>query len=40
MAKSAALFMNQKADVKSTMTALKSTLEGIYTKDVKPKLKA
>jgi sn-glycerol 3-phosphate transport system substrate-binding protein len=40
MAKSAALFMNQKADVKSTMTALKSTLEGIYTKDVKPKLKS
>lgn len=40
MAKSAAKFMNEKADVKATMTALKTTLEGIYTKDVKPKLKA
>lgn len=40
MAKSAAKFMNEKADVKATMTALKSTLDGIYTKEVKPKLKA
>ncbi|MDQ6753253.1 MAG: ABC transporter substrate-binding protein [Actinomycetota bacterium] len=40
MAKSAAKFMNEKADVKATMTALKATLEGIYTRDVKPKLKA
>ncbi len=40
MAKSAAKFMNEKADVKTTMTALKATLEGIYTKDVKPKLKS
>ena len=40
MAKSAAKFMNEKADVKTTLTALKSTLEGIYNKDVKPKLKS
>jgi sn-glycerol 3-phosphate transport system substrate-binding protein len=40
MAKSAAKFMNEKADVKDTMTALKATLEGIYNKDVKPKLKS
>ena len=40
MAKSSAKFMNEKADVKDTMTALKATLEGIYNKDVKPKLKS
>jgi len=40
MAKSAAAIFTQQSDVKATMTALKTTLEGIYTKDVKPKLKA
>ncbi|MBG0740018.1 ABC transporter substrate-binding protein [Paeniglutamicibacter antarcticus] len=40
MAKAAAKFMNEKADVKATMTALSATLEGIYNKDVKPKLKS
>lgn len=39
MAKAAAKIMNEKGDVKSTMADLKKTLEGIYTKDVKPKLK-
>lgn len=40
MAKAAAKILTQKADVKATLTELKATLEGIYTKDVKPKLKA
>lgn len=40
MAKSAAKFMNEKAAVKSTMTDLTSTLDGIYKTDVKPKIKA
>ncbi|MEC5190144.1 MULTISPECIES: ABC transporter substrate-binding protein [unclassified Arthrobacter] len=40
MAKSAAAILTQQGDVKATMTALKTTLEGIYTKDVKPKLKS
>lgn len=40
MAKSAAKIMNEKADVKATLTALNTTLEGIYTKEVKPKLKS
>ncbi|MDP9997789.1 hypothetical protein J2W15_001281 [Pseudarthrobacter sulfonivorans] len=40
MAKAAAKILTQQADVKATMTELKKTLEGIYTKDVKPKLKA
>jgi sn-glycerol 3-phosphate transport system substrate-binding protein len=40
LAKAAAAILTQQADVKSTMTSLKKTLEGIYEKDVKPKLKA
>ncbi|CAM3326712.1 sn-glycerol-3-phosphate-binding periplasmic protein UgpB precursor [Arthrobacter ulcerisalmonis] len=40
MAKAAAKILTQQADVKTTMTELKATLEGLYTKDVKPKLKA
>lgn len=40
MAKSAAAVLTQQGDVQATMTALKATLEGIYTKDVKPKLKS
>ncbi|MHC6221853.1 ABC transporter substrate-binding protein [Arthrobacter sp. MMS24-S77] len=40
MAKAAAKIMTQQGDVKTTMTDLKKTLEGIYTKDVKPKLKS
>ncbi len=40
MAKAAAKILTQQGDVKATMTELKATLEGIYTKDVKPKLKA
>ncbi|SDQ78065.1 ABC transporter substrate-binding protein [Pseudarthrobacter chlorophenolicus] len=40
MAKAAAKILTQQADVKATMTELKATLEGLYTKDVKPKLKA
>ncbi|WP_426996581.1 ABC transporter substrate-binding protein [Pseudarthrobacter sp. N5] len=40
MAKAAARILTQQGDVKATMTELKATLEGIYTKDVKPKLKA
>lgn len=40
MAKAAAKILTQQGDVKATMTELKKTLEGIYTKDVKPKLKA
>lgn len=40
MAKSAAAILTQQGDVQATMTALKATLEGIYTKDVKPKLKS
>lgn len=39
MAKAAAKILTQQGDVKATMTELKKTLEGIYTKDVKPKLK-
>ena len=38
MAKAAAKIMNEKADVKTTLTALTTTLQGIYDKDVKPKL--
>ncbi|MHA7197546.1 ABC transporter substrate-binding protein [Arthrobacter alkaliphilus] len=40
MAKSAAKILTQQGDVKATMTDLKATLDGIYTKDVKPKLKS
>lgn len=40
MAKAAAKILTQEGDVKATMTDLKKTLEGIYDKDVKPKLKA
>ncbi|MEZ2390759.1 ABC transporter substrate-binding protein [bacterium RCC_150] len=40
MAKAAAKIMTQQGDVKATMTDLRKTLEGIYTKDVKPKLKS
>lgn len=40
MAKSAAKILTQQGDVQSTMNELKKTLEGIYTKDVKPKLKS
>ncbi|WP_422757220.1 ABC transporter substrate-binding protein [Paenarthrobacter sp. C1] len=40
MAKSAAKILTQQGDVQATMTELKKTLEGIYTKDVKPKLKS
>jgi sn-glycerol 3-phosphate transport system substrate-binding protein len=40
MAKAAAKILTQQGDVKATMTGLKATLEGIYTKDVKPRLKA
>jgi len=40
MAKAAAKILTQQGDVQATMTELKKTLEGIYTKDVKPKLKA
>lgn len=40
MAKAAARILTQKADVKATMSELKKTLEGLYVKDVKPKLKA
>ncbi|RKO25548.1 ABC transporter substrate-binding protein [Pseudarthrobacter phenanthrenivorans] len=38
LAKAAAAILTQQADVRSTMTSLKKTLEGIYEKDVKPKL--
>ncbi|GAA3400343.1 ABC transporter substrate-binding protein [Pseudarthrobacter polychromogenes] len=38
LAKAAAAILTQQADVKATMTSLKKTLEGIYEKDVKPKL--
>jgi sn-glycerol 3-phosphate transport system substrate-binding protein len=38
MAKSCASILTQQADVKSTMTALKTTLSGIYDQDVKPNL--
>ncbi|SDT48218.1 carbohydrate ABC transporter substrate-binding protein, CUT1 family [Pseudarthrobacter equi] len=40
MAKSAAKILTQQGDVKSTMADLKTTLQGIYDKDVKPKLKS
>ncbi|WP_144659433.1 ABC transporter substrate-binding protein [Paenarthrobacter nicotinovorans] len=40
MAKSAAKILTQQGDVQATMNELKKTLEGIYTKDVKPKLKS
>ncbi|MFJ5956079.1 ABC transporter substrate-binding protein [Paenarthrobacter sp. NPDC092416] len=40
LAKAATKIMNEKADVKATLTELKGTLENIYTKDVKPKLKS
>ncbi|WP_413248381.1 ABC transporter substrate-binding protein [Sinomonas flava] len=39
MAKSVAKIVTQQGDVKSTMSDLKKTLQGIYEKDVKPKLK-
>ncbi len=40
MAKAAGKIMNEKADVKATLTTLQTTLQGIYDKDVKPKLKS
>ncbi|GAB2764744.1 ABC transporter substrate-binding protein [Sinomonas soli] len=40
MAKAVAKIVTQQADVKSTMGDLKKTLQGIYDKDVKPKLKS
>jgi sn-glycerol 3-phosphate transport system substrate-binding protein len=40
MAKSVAKIVTQQADVQGTMTDLKKTLQGIYEKDVKPKLKS
>ncbi|WP_433874563.1 ABC transporter substrate-binding protein [Sinomonas atrocyanea] len=39
MAKSVAKIVTQQGDVKSTMSDLKKTLQGIYDRDVKPKLK-
>ncbi|NQD88733.1 ABC transporter substrate-binding protein [Paenarthrobacter sp. CM16] len=39
MAKAAAKILTQQGDVQATMTDLKNSLEGIYTKDVQPKLK-
>ncbi|MET4589121.1 ABC transporter substrate-binding protein [Arthrobacter sp. 754] len=38
MAKAAAKILTQQGNVKATMAELKKALEGIYTKDVKPKL--
>lgn len=38
MGKSCAAILSQQADVQQTMTALKATLTGIYTNDVKPNL--
>lgn len=38
MAKSVAQLVTQHADVQKTMNALKTTLEGLYTSQVKPKL--
>jgi len=40
MAKAAAKILTQQGDVKSTMTDLKNTLQSIYDRDVKPKLKS
>lgn len=40
IAKSISAILTQKADVKSSMTSLKSTLENIYTTQVKPKIGA
>ncbi|MFC8040290.1 ABC transporter substrate-binding protein [Paenarthrobacter sp. NPDC057355] len=40
LAKAATRIMNEEADVKATVTDLKRTLETIYNKDVKPKLKS
>ncbi|AMB39103.1 ABC transporter substrate-binding protein [[Arthrobacter] sp. ATCC 21022] len=40
LAKAATKIMNEKADVKTTMSELKASLESIYNKDVKPKLKS
>ncbi|WP_234865240.1 ABC transporter substrate-binding protein [Sinomonas albida] len=40
MGKTAAKILTQDADVKTEMTSLKKTLQGIYEKDVKPKLNA
>jgi sn-glycerol 3-phosphate transport system substrate-binding protein len=40
MAKAAAAILTQQGDVRATMAGLRTTLEGIYTKDVKPKLKS
>ena len=40
MAKAAAKILTQQGDVKSTMTDMKTTLQVIYDKDVKPKLKS
>jgi sn-glycerol 3-phosphate transport system substrate-binding protein len=39
MAKSVAKIVTQQGDVKATMTDLKKTLQAIYDRDVKPKLK-
>lgn len=40
MANAAAKIMNEKADVKASLTALQGKLDEIYTKTVKPKLKS
>ncbi|MEA5453455.1 ABC transporter substrate-binding protein [Sinomonas sp. JGH33] len=40
MGKTAAKILTQQGDVKTEMAALKKTLQGIYEKDVKPKLTA
>ena len=40
LAKAATKIMNEKADVKTTMSELKASLESIYNTDVKPKLKS
>lgn len=40
IAKAAGLILTQEADVRSTLADLKTTLEGIYTTDVEPRLPA
>ena len=40
MAKAAVTILPGNGDVRATMTQLKKTQEGIYTQDVKPKLKS
>ncbi|NUP73302.1 MAG: ABC transporter substrate-binding protein [Sinomonas sp.] len=40
MGKTAAKLLTQQGDVKAELASLKKTLQGIYEKDVKPKLKA